>query len=121
MKYNCKVLGVIDDDEVTIKIGDVEITGFVSTGFSDSVGSEKIVDISLYGDLKISESGGSEILIIKKDKTFAHSLYGTLDVDNATLNSLINFELEKEDVFNFGYLDGKMVKIDVLRIDFCFE
>ena len=52
MTYNCKI-GNIDEEEVTLRIGDICITGFVNCGISKEIGEEALVDISLYDDLKI--------------------------------------------------------------------
>ena len=43
--------------------------------------------------------------------------YGVLDIDNHLLKSAINFNIDREYLFNYGYLDGKFVKIDTVRID----
>lgn len=37
------------------------------------------------------------------------------------MKSVINFEIDKEELYNYGYLDGKQVQVDVLRIDLDFE
>lgn len=121
MKYNCEILSIVDDDEVTVKIGDVQLTGFVNSGVTESIGEETLVDISLYDDLEIFESDSNTVSIMRKGKSFAYSLYGRLNVNKAMLESVINFEIDEDDLFDYGYLDGKKVKIDVKRIDFCFE
>lgn len=83
------------------------------------IGEETIVDISLFDALKItpcSEKFGIE----RRGKTFQYTLFGMLDITNAVLKSIIDFQLDKEELFDYGYLDGLQVKIDVLRIDFEF-
>lgn len=55
MKYNCKIINVVDDDEVTIRIGDTYITGFVNCGIIKEIGQEATVEISLYDDLEITQ------------------------------------------------------------------
>ena len=102
MKYDCTIVN-INDEEITIKIGD-----------------ETMVDILLYDDLEISESNKSENCIKRKGNSFAYSLYGILDIDNSMLKSEIDFEIAPEELFDYGYLDGKEVKIDTIRIDFEF-
>lgn len=119
MKYNCTIVN-INDEEITIKIGDLAITGFVNSGVLKEVGEETVVDIQLYDDLKICESDKSENCIVRKDNSFAYSLYGILDIDNSILKSDIDFEIDTEELFDYGYLDGKKVKIDTIRIDFEF-
>lgn len=119
MKYNCIIVN-INDEEVTIKIGDVYITGFANFGVLKEIGDETMVDILLYDDLEISENNKSENCIVRKGNSFAYSLYGILDIDNAMLKSEIDFEIDPEELFDCGYLDGKDVKIDTIRIDLEF-
>lgn len=54
MKYNCKIINVVDD-EVTIRIGDAYITWFVNCGIIKETGQEATVEISLYDDLEITQ------------------------------------------------------------------
>lgn len=119
MKYDCTIVN-INDEEITIKIGDAHITGFSNSGVSKEIGDETMVDILLYDDLEISESNKSENCIKRKGNSFAYSLYGILDIDNSMLKSEIDFEIDPEELFDYGYLDGKEVKIDAIRIDFEF-
>ncbi len=120
MKYNCKIIN-IDEDEVTVQIGDVCLTGFVNCGVDKNIGQEAIVEILLYDDLEITQYDENMISIERKAQTFGYSIFGTLDIDNGILKSLINFQIDKEELYNYGYLDGKQVKVNVLRIDFDFE
>lgn len=120
MKYNCEILNIIDE-EIIIKIGDAQITGFSNNGLTRNVGDKILVDIQLFDDLKISETDYNKKAVIKQDNSFAYSLYGILDVDRSILKSKIDFEIDREELFDYGYLDGKTVKIDVIRIDFDFD
>lgn len=120
MKYPCKIVG-IDDEEVTVEIEKNYITGFVNCGTKIGIGEKAIVDIELYGDLEITQCNEYKPYIERKAKTFQYTLWGILDIDNAMLHSTINFDISIEELFNYGYLDGKAVKVDVLRIDFCFD
>ncbi len=79
-----------------------------------------MVDILLYGDLEIYESDKTENCIVRQENTFAYSLYGVLDIDNSILKSEIDFEIDAEELFDYGYLDGKKVKINTIRIDLDF-
>ncbi len=120
MKYNCEIIN-IDEDEVTIRIRDVCITGFVNCGVEKKIGQEAIVEILLYDDLEIMQCDEKKLSIERKAQTFEYSLFGILDIAKGILKSVINFEIDEEELYNFGYLDGKQVKLDVLRIDFVFE
>lgn len=119
MKYNC-VIANVKDEEVTVKIGDVYITGFANFGVSKEIGDTAMVDISLYDDLEICESDKNENCMVRKGNSYAYSLYGILDINNFMLKSVIDFKINSEELFDCGYLDGKRVKIDVIRIDLEF-
>lgn len=119
MKYNCTIVNS-NEEEITIKIGDVYITGFANSGILKNVGEETVVDILLYDDLEICESDKSENCIVRKKNSFAYSLYGVLDIDNLILKSEIDFEIDEQELFDCGHLDGKKVKIDTIRIDLDF-
>lgn len=119
MKYKCTIVD-INDEEITIKIGNAHITGFSNSGVSKKIGEETMVDILLYDDLEISGSNKCENCIERKGNSFAYSLYGILDIDHSVLKSEIDFEIDVEELFDYGYLDGKKVKIDTIRIDFDF-
>ncbi len=120
MKYNCEIINIVDD-EVTIRIGNVCITGFVNCGVTKKIGQEAIVEILLYDDLEITQCDEKKLCIKRKKQTFQYSLWGILDIDNGILKSVINFEIDEEELYKYGYLDGEQVKVDVLRIDFDFE
>ena len=59
--------------------------------------------------------------IERKDKLLKYILFGILDVEKAMLKSIIDFKIDAEKLCDYGYLDGKQVKIEVLRLDFDFE
>ena len=120
MIYNCKIID-IDEEEITLKIGDVCITGFVNRSVNKKIGEEVEVDISLYDDLKITQCNENKFDIERKGKTFKYTLFGILDIDNAVLKSIIDFKIDEAELYDYGYLDGVQVKVDVLRIDFDFN
>lgn len=120
MKYNCKIVNIAED-EITVRIGEASVTGFVNCGVDKEIGQEAIVEIILYDDLEITQCIEEKVSVERIHKTFKYSLFGTLDVEKGILKSLINFEIEKDELYNYCHLDGKHVKVDVLRIDFTFE
>ena len=117
MTYNCKIMD-IDEEEITLKIGEVCITGFVNCGTNKEIGEEVEVDILLYDDLKITQWNENKFGIERKRKTFKYAIFGILDIGNAVLKSVIDFKIDDEELRGYEYLDGKQVKVDVLRIDF---
>lgn len=120
MKNSCTIVDIADE-EITVKIGDIFITGFSNSGVLKTIGDEATVDVSLYDDLEICKSDKIEPLIIRQGNSFAYSLYGILDIENLLLKSGVDFEIDARELFGYGYLDGERVKIDVIRIDFDFE
>lgn len=120
MKYSCTIIDVVGD-VVTIKVGQVYIVGFVNSGVSKNIGDEVKGDILLYDDLKIYKSNINETAIIRNGDSLSYSLYGILDIDNCILKSDIDFSIDKEELYDYGYLDGEWVRIDVIRIDVDFD
>lgn len=119
MKYNCTIID-IDDDEITIRIGTTCIAGFCNNGILKQRGDIAEVEISLYDDLEINQCDDNNKYIVRKGNSFSYSLYGILDIDKSILKSVIDIEIDPEELFDYGYLDGKGVKIDTLRIDLTF-
>lgn len=77
--------------------------------------------MTLYDDIEICTSDISEAKIERKDNTFLYLIYGILDIDRCMLLSLINFNIDKNELFDYGLLDGKMVRSDVMRIHIQFD
>lgn len=120
MQYECIIRNIVDDEEVTVQIGDVQITGFVNCGCNNKIGDVCSVDISLYDDLEIDELVDEEYSVIRKDNSYNYELKGILDIDNHRLKSSINFDIDEEILMDYGYLNGRYVLIHVLRIDLEF-
>lgn len=120
MKYVCKIVDVVDD-EVTIKIGTTFITGFVNCGTTEISGAETKIDIILYDDLQIMKTEEHKLSIERKANTFQYTIWGILDIENAILHSTIDFDIGRDELFDYGHLDGKFVKVNVIRIDFIFD
>lgn len=122
MKYNCTIISKSQEDEyeITVLIEDTYITGFDRFGTLKEIGDTTVVEITLFDDLKIVECDVKKVEIERKNKTFAYALFGILDIDEKVLRSAINFEIDKEILYDYGYLHGKYVRVDVRRIEFDF-
>lgn len=118
MQYECKIIKVVDDEEVTIQIHNIQLVGFVNNGCEKKENDICIIDISLYDDLEIKESEDKDKSIIRRGNSYAYQLKGVLDTNQHVLHSEIDFDINEEDLWDYGYLDGKYVSIDVLRVDF---
>ena len=120
MKYNCVIKEIEDDEEVTIKIGDTIITGFVNMGLSIPIDKETEVEIEFFDDIEIEETQIREKSILSKG-TYSYSIYGILDVDNGIISSTLDFSIDREYLYGYGFLDGKYVEVKVNRLDFYFD
>ena len=120
MQYECIIRNIIDEEEVTVQIGDIQIIGFVNCGCNNKIGDKCSIDILLYGDLEIDELVNEEYSVIRNDNSYGYELKGILDVDNHRLKSVIDFDIDKQILMDYGYLDGRYVSINVLRVDFEF-
>ena len=120
MQYECIIKNIVDDEEVTVQIGNIQIIGFVNCGCNNKIGDVCNINILLYDDLEIDEIANEEYSIIRKDNSYCYKLKGILDVDNHRLKSAIDFDIDEKILIDYGYLDGKFVSINVLRIDLEF-
>lgn len=82
MKYNC-VITDIKEDEVTILINNIEITGFCNKGILLDVGSEIEVDISFYDDLPICKSDKEKPSINRKGCSLSYLIVGILNIEES--------------------------------------
>lgn len=117
--YNCKIIDIVDEETFDIKIGTAIIRGF-SFGVQKKVGDVSKVDLGFF-DFEIYPCEEQKKSIVKTNKYYSYELYGILDIENAVLKSEIELELDSELLYDYGYLDGNYVRIDVPRIDIDFE
>lgn len=120
MKYNCVIKEIEDDEEVTIQIGNITITGFVNMGINMSIDEETEVEIELYDDIEIEETNIHEKSILSKG-TYSYSIFGVLDIDSGIISSILDFDIDRECLYEYGFLDGKYVEVKVRRLDFYFD
>lgn len=119
MNYFCKIKEVIEELEITLDIAGILIKGFDVYGTLLSEGDECLVEINFFDDVTISEVEQNVPSIIQ-GTGFKYSFVGRLDFNKRMVKSLIDIELEEEELFGSSYLDGKMVRVDVKRVDFVF-
>ena len=84
------------------------------------IGNVCSIDISLFDDLEINELVNEEYSAIRKGNSYGYELKGILDVDNHRLKSVIDFDIDEHILMDYGYLDGRFVSINVLRVDLEF-
>ncbi len=119
MEYKCTIEQVIDD-EVIIKINEYSITGFCFP-FEMKGTKEATVKISLFDITNMKSTHEKVPNVTKEGKSLSYKLYGVLDVDNCRLKSIIDFDINKWDIFDYSFLDGKNVCVEVTRLDFEFS
>lgn len=119
MKYKCIIIDV-QEDVVTILVNNTEITGLSNRGTLLDIGVETEVEISFFDDIKIFESNQKKACMHKKGDSLSYSIIGILNVEKVRIESLVNFNLELGDLFNYSFLDGKMVEVEVVRINLEF-
>jgi hypothetical protein len=121
MIYQAKVLRVDGsvEGEVMLQIGNTELTCF-AYNFAIEVGLSYPVELKLFDDYTIEElPDDTEPSLVRIGNTFAYVVTGRLN--GCCLES---GELTFEDdmlLSDFGYLDGKMVSVNVDRIDADFD
>lgn len=120
MKYNCVIKEIKDDEEVTIEIVNIIITGFVNMGIDILIDEEAEVEIEFFDDIEIDEVNINEKSILSKG-TYSYSIFGILDIDNSIISSTLDFSIDRECLYEYAFLDGKYVEVKVRRLDFCFD
>lgn len=113
MKYICTLLNNNDDD-IIVDIQGTILNCFANTGINFSVGDDFLAEINIFDDFQISPSA-SDKPSIKQETGYRYTITGILDVEQKGFNSIIFFELD--DLYDYGYLDNKMVDISVQRLD----
>lgn len=113
MKYICTLLNNNDDD-IIVDIQGTILNCFANTGINFSVGDDFPAEINIFDDFQISPSA-SDKLSIKQETGYRYTITGILDIEQKGVNSIIFFELD--DLYDYGYLDNKMVDISVQRLD----
>ena len=118
MIYECEIKGV-DEEEVIIEIDGIEIVCFCNSGCNYSIGYHTTCELDLFGDLLIEESQ-EHVFLERKANTYSYNVVGVLDVENKLLRSCIDFSINESAIWDFSYLDNKMVRVMVSRINIDF-
>lgn len=119
MDYNCKIIKIIEDLEVIINISGCILRGHDIYGTLLDEGVYCTVELNFFDDIEINECNEEKPNIIYRSG-FEYDFIGRLDFDSRIVKSLIDIELEQEDLFDYAYLDGEMVNVNIKRIDFIF-
>ena len=122
MKYKC-LIQAIDDETITIQVENTTIIGFTNLPLDFQLLGEFVeVEIELIGDLKIKKDN-VQTKTINSNTPYSYSctICGILDVENKVVKSEIDFTLDENILYEYGYLDKQYIEIIVPRVDFHFE
>ena len=113
MIYECLVKENLEED-VLIEINNVTLLCFSNVGFYGDKGSKVDANIELFDDITISKSVLNEPKITHKEG-YQYQITGVLNIAKGGVDSLIFFDID--DLYDYSYLDGKLVDIDVIRLN----
>lgn len=117
--YQAKLIELSNfiEEEVTLKINGIKITGFASIcPYKLILNKTYFVNISLtfLDGPEIIELSESKYGLERIDKTYGYILYGQICGDRLDIGSGIKIQ---DDLFNeYSYLDGQFIKIKVDRL-----
>lgn len=113
MKYFCKLIKN-DEYDVVVLVNGVELSCFSNIGLEHNIEDEFWAEIIAYDDFDILQS---ELISkeIRKIRGYEYLITGILDIDKGGVDSL--FFLELDGLYDYAYLDKKMVDVRVLRLD----
>lgn len=117
MQYNCIVKSIEDDDVLTIQIHDVMLTGFLNTGTIISVEEQCMLFVEIYDDVELTKSQVQEKSISRIGNSLSYYIIGVLDIDESVIHSVLDFNIDKELLFDYAYLHGKYVELKIMRFD----
>ena len=109
----------INDEILTLKVNEILLEGFSNTGITSEIGAIILVEIILWGDIEMDPAPVHPPSIEKAGKGLAYFIFGKLDVDNQTLSSVLDFELDNDTLARFSHLDQKNVRLSIERFDLC--
>ncbi|QLB42030.1 MULTISPECIES: hypothetical protein [Mannheimia] len=103
-----------NDYDVIIEVNNVEIICFSSKGLKAKEGDIIFVEITPFCDFEIYLSS-SVNRTIEHISGYQYKITGILDIDKGGVDSL--FFIELEELYDYGFLDKKMVEVHILRFN----
>lgn len=103
-----------DESNVVVEINNIDIICFANQGLIASEGDLINVDITPFDEIEIIPSDKSD-KEIHHISGYQYNITGILDIDKGGVDSVIFIEIE--DLFEYSFLDKKMVDINVLRFN----
>lgn len=121
MKAVVKKIDKEVEEEMLLRVSETELTvflGYSNFKIQENVEYEVELNLMIFDNIELKESISCQKQIIRLDESFRHRIIGILDEDG-TIDAGIQF---KDDIFfEFPYLIGKFVELEVDRIDVSFN
>lgn len=131
MQFTAKLIGLspIIEEEAVLEINGQRIVAFVnSCPFEINKGEQYLIEIELIilDNLLISKIDSDKKEIEQIEDSFSYFIRGILNIDNSKIDAGgILFEVDREFLFDYGYLHNQYVQIQVdrLSVDFigCYK
>ena len=121
MKINCKIKKIIDDDSIEIEVNGLNLLCFSNPGAKIQEGAIVEAELTFFDDIEIKEIEKENFGVKRGSDFFSHYIYGMLNVEKKCIVSVVDFALEEDDLYDYGYLDMKYVELFVPRMDVSFS
>lgn len=126
MKYLVKVdsFDEIIEEEVVVNVNGQLLRCFISylDDICIEVGNEYYANIEyeIYNELMVEKVNEELKSIQCINESFSYDIVGKLNVDECKLESLIDIEIDEEDIYECGCYDNKYIKFRVDRFNIEF-
>jgi hypothetical protein len=119
--YQAKVVGLDPqiEEAVLVEINGSRVLAFANImPFEVYIGNEYKVhlELKILDEISINKVNYEEKNIKQIDNSFTHSICGILDIDKAIIDAGIELEIDKEFLFEYGYLHEQYVQLLVDRV-----
>jgi hypothetical protein len=107
------------EEEVLLEIKEFRIFAFVNIyPFEINIGREYQIylELTILDEISINKINYENKNIQQIDNTFSYCITGILDIDKATIDAGIILEIDRDFLFDYGYLHGHYVQLVVDRM-----
>lgn len=125
MQYTSRLieLSQLIEEEAVLEINGQRIVAYINNcPFDIEIGEQYLIEIELaiLDDFVISKTDSNEKGIKQIEDSFSHFIRGFLNIDSGTIDAGIIFEVDREFLFDYGYLNNQYVQIQVDRLSVDF-
>lgn len=125
MQYTAKLieLSPLIEEEAVLEINGQRLVAFINNcPFEIIQGGQYLVEMELaiLDDFIISKIDSDEKGIEQIGDSFSYLIRGTLNIDTGTIDAGILFDVDREFLFDYGYLHNQnvQIRVDRLSVDF---